>query len=306
MGLVVAGDDEQAAGPLVEAVDDARALGVGAAAEDLAQLVDQGRAACARAPGGRPGRPACRRPRGRRRGGRRAAPAQPLSGSGLGSRRRMRTSRTTPTVIATSARLNGGQGDIDVVGDLAGADPVDQVAERAAGEQADRDPHPGPRRVAGEEVADDAQGRQRRPATRTTPPPPASPKATPRLWARVSSERAEHLDLLAGRRAGPRPPPWPPGRAIDDEPAEGAGQAPGAGGGAGHPAIRPTTIAPGDEEHDQADHRAEVEREAAAADRRQDAAEEVEVGVGGLGDEVEDRAQRRVVGHPRDPARSGC
>ena len=45
MGLVVAGDDEQAAGPLVEPVDDAGPLGVGTAAEDLAQLVDQGRPA---------------------------------------------------------------------------------------------------------------------------------------------------------------------------------------------------------------------------------------------------------------------
>ena len=45
MGLVVAGDDEQAAGALVEPVDDPRPLRVAAAAEDLAQLVDQGRAA---------------------------------------------------------------------------------------------------------------------------------------------------------------------------------------------------------------------------------------------------------------------
>ncbi len=45
VGLVAAGDDEQAAGPLVEPVDDPRALRVAAAAEDVAQLVDQGRAA---------------------------------------------------------------------------------------------------------------------------------------------------------------------------------------------------------------------------------------------------------------------
>ena len=56
-----------------------------------------------------------------------------------------------------------------------------------------------------------------------------------------------------------------------------------------------------DEEHDQADHRAQVEAEAAAADRRDDPPEEVEVGVGRLGDEVEHRPQRRVVGHARDP-----
>ena len=45
VGLVVAGDDEQPAGPLVEPVDDAGALGVGAAAEQLDELVDQRRPA---------------------------------------------------------------------------------------------------------------------------------------------------------------------------------------------------------------------------------------------------------------------
>ncbi len=44
MGGVIAGDDEQAAGVLVEAVDDPRALGVIAAAEHVAKLADQGRA----------------------------------------------------------------------------------------------------------------------------------------------------------------------------------------------------------------------------------------------------------------------
>ena len=44
VGLLAAGDDEQAAGALVEPVDDPRALGVLAAAEDVAELVDQGRA----------------------------------------------------------------------------------------------------------------------------------------------------------------------------------------------------------------------------------------------------------------------
>src|SRR6185295_393694 len=45
MGLVVASDDEQAAGALVEAMDDAGSLGVGTAAEQVAELVDQGRTA---------------------------------------------------------------------------------------------------------------------------------------------------------------------------------------------------------------------------------------------------------------------
>ena len=42
VGGVVAGDDEQATGLLVEAVNDAGALRIGATAEDLFQLVDQG------------------------------------------------------------------------------------------------------------------------------------------------------------------------------------------------------------------------------------------------------------------------
>ena len=54
--------------------------------------------------------------------------------------------------------------------------------------------------------------------------------------------------------------------------------------------------------HEDGDDRAQVEREAAAPDGRQDAAEEVQVRVGDLVDEVDDRAQDRVVGHARDPA----
>jgi hypothetical protein len=42
VGLVVAGDDEQAAGALVEPMNDPWSLRVGAATEDLGQLVDQG------------------------------------------------------------------------------------------------------------------------------------------------------------------------------------------------------------------------------------------------------------------------
>ena len=45
VGRVGAGDDEQAAGALVEAVDDAGPLGVGTAAEHLFELGDQGRPA---------------------------------------------------------------------------------------------------------------------------------------------------------------------------------------------------------------------------------------------------------------------
>ena len=84
----------------------------------------------------------------------------------------------------------------------------------------------------------------------------------------------------------------------DHERAQGAGQAPGAGGRRS-PGDQADDEPCGTNEHDDPDHRAEVEREAAPADRRQEAAEEVQVGVGRLGDEVEDRAQPRAVGHPR-------
>ena len=110
VGLVVAGDDQQAAGLLVEPVDDPGALGVGAAAEDLAQLVDQGRPAVrGRRVDDEPGRLVDHRQRARR-GGRRAARSVSLrltrsSQARAGSQ----ASSTTPTVIATSARLNGGQ-----------------------------------------------------------------------------------------------------------------------------------------------------------------------------------------------------
>src|SRR3954466_3505703 len=59
---------------------------------------------------------------------------------------------------------------------------------------------------------------------------------------------------------------------------------------------------PHDEQHEDRDDRAQVEREAATPDGRQDAAEQVQIRVRLLVDEVDDRAQRRVVRDPRDPA----
>ena len=50
---------------------------------------------------------------------------------------------------------------VDEVGDRVGADPIGEVADRPAGEQPGGDPHPGPGRVAGEEVGDHAERRQR-------------------------------------------------------------------------------------------------------------------------------------------------
>ena len=48
--------------------------------------------------------------------------------------------------------------------------------------------------------------------------------------------------------------------------------------------------------------RAEVERAAAHPDRRQEAPEQVQVRVGHVADELEQRVEPAVVGHPRDPA----
>ena len=192
--------------------------------------------------------------------------------------------------------------DVDEVGDGAGAHAVGEVAERAAGEQADGDPHPRPVGLRANRKPTKAERERRRRRSAAAPPPPARPKATPLLWARV-------------RPSGPSTSTCSPGTrlALDDRlrsPGRGrrrARRAPRRGArrgfcaaltrGSGRrslPATTKRTIS--------ADHRAEVEREAAAADRRQEAAEEVEVGVGRLGDEVEHRAQRAAVdGHPRHP-----
>ena len=121
----------------------------------------------------------------------------------------------------------------------------------------------------------------------------------PLLWALVRVERAEQLDVLAGDqvRLDDRL-----ARLVerDDEPAQRQRRRQARG---------PRRRSPFDQRRPRppaatnstkiADHRAQVEREAAAPDRRQEAAEEVQVGVGRLGDEVEHRAQRAAVGDPR-------
>ena len=109
MGLVVAGDDQQAAGALVEAVDDPGPLGLPTAARSPPAR-RPGSRPCARAPGGRPARRACRPRPGPRRGGRSAArprPSRPLRAAS--ERSTSSSSSSTPTVIATSARLKVGQ-----------------------------------------------------------------------------------------------------------------------------------------------------------------------------------------------------
>ena len=242
VGLVVAGDDEQAAGVLVEPVDDPGPLGVGAAAEELPSSSTRVGPRCE-------GAGWTTRPAGLSTTARSlvevddaqlvAAHLLCLAQVDQGEARRRRA------VIATSARLNGGQrADVDVVGDRAGAEPVGEVAERAAGEQADRDPHPGPGRVAGEEEADEGERDERRRRSARAPPPLARPKATPLVVGEGEAERAEHVDVLARGRGCASTTALAAWSSDDDQAAERAGQAPGAAPLRGaHPAIRPTTTA---------------------------------------------------------------
>ena len=157
VGLVVAGDDHQPRGVAVEPVDDPRALGL-AAPEQVAEHVDQGLAAVAGRrvddePGGLvdhrealvdPDQPRLGAHGGALAGGRRQA-------------RRAR-SRSRPAVIATSARLNAGHSGGSRKSVTAPvADPVGEVAERAAAEQADPQPQPGRRGVEREPGQDQRQ-----------------------------------------------------------------------------------------------------------------------------------------------------
>ena len=137
--------------------------------------------------------------------------------------------------------------DFDVVGDLAGAHPVDQVAERSAGDEADRDPHPRGAGVAGEEEADEAEREdgeddQRRVAAA------GQAERNALVVGEGEPERAQDVHLLAGDEVV-----LDHGLDYlvedDDESAERARQAPGAHRGAAarpwvaHPRIRPTTTA---------------------------------------------------------------
>ena len=88
----------------------------------------------------------------------------------------------------------------------------------------------------------------------------------------------------------------------DDGDAERAGPAPGAGAVAAHPAISATTMP----RSTKSTMIPIIGLRSSAkppppTERRDHSPEEVEVGVGRLGDEVEDDAQPAVVGHARDP-----
>src|SRR6188472_235663 len=131
--------------------------------------------------------------------------------------------------------------DLDVVSDGVGAHAIGEVAQRPTGKQARRDPHAGTGRVAGEDVADDGErqsGDQDQPGAAAA----GQAKSDATVVREGEFQRPEHLDVLAGRQVRLD-------RRLrrlvenDDEPAERAGEAPGAGGFAAHPSIRPTTTA---------------------------------------------------------------
>ena len=191
MRLVVAGDDHQPRGVLVEAVDDPRPLRL-AAAEQLAERVDQRLAAV-------PGRRVDDQP------GRLVDHREPVVDVDEPRRRRLtarvvRLRRRSPARSSAITTHPDGDRDVgeverrpqrrvDEVGDGAVADPVGEVAERAAGEQPDPEPEPGPggveartsRRSAPSATAVNA-------ITSASSPSLNRPKAIPLLVTRVRSK----------------------------------------------------------------------------------------------------------------------
>ena len=184
------------------------------------------------------------------------------------------------------------------------ADAVDQVADRAAGQQPRRHPHPRPDGVAREDVADDGERERRLTTIRRRPAAVGEAEGDAAVVREGEADRAEDVDLLAGdevvldHRLGDlvedddddrQSPPPGPGARRDP----GCSRRRSADGTI--PSAMPRT-------QQQAEHWAEVEGKAAATERRQEATEEVEVRVGGVGDEVEHaRSAAGRVGHARHP-----
>ena len=96
--------------------------------------------------------------------------------------------------------------DVDVVGHRVGPDPVGEVAERAAGEEADRDPHPGSGRVAGEEPADEDQAAERE-GDQEAAAVAGEAEGDAAVVGEGEADRPEDVDVLARDRGAPRPPP---------------------------------------------------------------------------------------------------
>ena len=227
-----------------------------------------------------------------------APPAHPAGivsarrGSGRGEHQQ--PSNATPATIATSARLNAGHsGRIDEVDRGADPDAVDQVPERPADHQPHRQPQSRPVRVQREVDEQQRHRRERQDQRRGRSPPPSRPNATPLLRTLAMSipkirstgcprsivattsclvTWSSAVTITAVRRAaaGPRRRRAPAccrhGRTTARSRRRRS---------------RRTM-----QQHDDGDDRAQVEREAAAADRRKDAAEQVQVGVGHLVDEA--------------------
>ena len=180
MGGRFPGDDQEPGGVLVEPVDDPGPLRVLPAPGQIPERLDQGGAGIAgrrvddqagrlvdhrqelvlpddpgaeghrdsgSGPGGSPVWPAS------------GSAAPPESASGWGPNAYIQTRMITPSVISTSARLNAGQAsEIDEIGDGTLVDPVDQVADRAAGEQPDRKPEPAAIRCREEHAEQGCEG----------------------------------------------------------------------------------------------------------------------------------------------------
>ena len=204
------------------------------------------------APGGRPARPACRRPPARRRGGRSRSSGSATLGLALGVAQVDRgRAATTPTVIATSARLKGGQGGRSMKSVTAPARTRSARLPRAPPASSPAATHiPGRAGLRAEEVARSARGRPG--VTSDQPGAAAAGEAegdAACCGTRVELQRAEDLDLLAGHEMRLDRPPC--GLVERRRPGRRA-RRPGARRGppARSPSIRPTTIACDDEEHD--------------------------------------------------------
>ena len=187
-----------------------------------------------------------------------------------------------------SARLNAGQSDrVDEVDHGALARAVGQVAERAAEQHAHRQPEQ--RRVALQREVDDQRAeRERRSARpRARRRRSSAPKATPVLRTLRHVEAEEDV-----RRRSPRSIASHPIALVSWSSATTT--APRSTSARAQPRVAPRSARDqadhdpaDDEQHERRHDRAEVERARAEPHRRDEAAEQVQVRVRHVGDELE-------------------
>src|SRR3954447_7623588 len=134
----------------------------------------------------------------------------------------------------------------------------------------------------------------------SSPPPRNAPNATPVLRVLVKSRPRKTL-TLSPRRSDSTAICLVAWSSATTTPAVAAALAKPAVAGLISAVDEVDHDAAHDEQHEDRDHRAEVERPRPDPQGRQDAAEEVEVGVGDVLDELEHRVERRVVGDAGDP-----